>query len=409
MNPPNRLNNIEVGDIFRQYGAAYRKRHKLPLQSLKAMSAIESCRTAALGGHVDECDSCGHVKISYNSCRNRHCPKCQSLAKERWLEERKKELLPVSYLHGVLTIPYELNLIALINQKEIYDILFKSGTETLRELGFDPKHLGAEIGIIAILHTWGQNLMDHPHLHCIVPCGGLSVDSKEWLLPKKSTKKKKFFVHVNVISDLFKKKFLYCFKGLYLSGKLKFVGKVTHLGKRHEFEKLYEKLFKKKWITYIKRPFGGPEQVVDYLGRYTHRVAISNERIIQLENDRVTFRYRDSRDGNKNKLMTLDVFEFIRRFLLHILPFKYFKIRYYGLFSNRNRKKKIKICREILGLIDNDREEQSHKESWEELLFRLTGKDPRICPCCGKGRMVRKGELTSVKKLTIIKKKYMLL
>ena len=221
--------------------------------------------------------------------------------------------------------------------------------------------------------------------------------------------KKKFFVHVNVISDLFKKKFLYYFKGLYLSGKLNFVGKITNLGKRLEFEKFYENLFKKKWITYIKRPFGGPEQVVDYLGRYTHRVAISNERIIQLENDRVTFRYRDSRDGNKNKLMTLDVFEFIRRFLLHILPFKYFKIRYYGLFSNRNRKKKIKICKEVLGLIDNNIEEQSHKESWEELLFRLTGKDPRICPCCGKGRMVSKGKLSSVKKFAIIKKEYMLL
>ncbi len=389
-----RSNKIEVGDIFRQYGAAYRKSRKLPLQSLKAMSAIESCRTAALGGHVDECDNCGHLRNSYNSCRNRHCPKCQSLAKERWLDARKKELLPVSYLHGVLTIPYELNPITLINQKEIYDILFKSGTETLRELGFDPKHLGAEIGVIAILHTWGQNLMDHPHLHCIVPCGGLSEDGKMWLLPKKSTRKKKFFVHVNIISDLFKNKFLYYFKGLYFSKKLKFIGKVKNLSRRQEFEKLCDKFFKKKWITYIKKPFGGPEQVIDYLGRYTHRVAISNERIIKLENNRVTFRYRDYRGGNKNKLMTLEVFEFIRRFLLHILPYKYFKIRYYGLFSNRNRKKKIKICKEILGLIETDRKEQSHKESWEELLFRLTGKDPRVCPCCGKGKMVRKEKLS---------------
>ncbi|MCP4256230.1 MAG: IS91 family transposase, partial [Planctomycetes bacterium] len=295
--------------------------------------------------------------------------------------------------HGVLTIPYELNPIALRNQKEIYDILFKSGTETLRELGFDPKHLGAEIGIIAILHTWGQNLMDHPHLHCIVPCGGLSEDGKRWLLPRKSTKKKKFFVHINVVSDLFKKKFLYYFKGLYLGGKLKFVGKIKDLGKRQEFEKLCDNLYKKRWITYLKKPFGGPEQVVEYLGRYTHRVAISNERVIRLEDDRVTFSYRDYRDGNKNRQMTLDVFEFIRRFLLHILPFKYFKIRYYGLFSNRNRKKKIKLCKEILGSIDKDREELSRKESWEELLFRLTGKDPWICPCCGKGRMARKGKL----------------
>ncbi len=401
MNTPHRLNKIEVGDIFRQYGAAYRKSRKLPLQSLKAMSAIESCRTSALGGHVDECDSCGHLRHSYNSCRNRHCPKCQSLAKERWLEARKKELLPVSYLHGVLTIPYELNPIALRNQKEIYDILFKSGTETLRELGFDPKHLGAEIGIIAILHTWGQNLMDHPHLHCIVPCGGLSEDGKKWLMPKKSTGKKKFFVHVNVVSDLFKKKFLYYLKGLYLRGKLKFVGKIKDLGKRQEFEKLCDNLYKKRWITYLKKPFGGPEQVVEYLGRYTHRVAISNERIIRLEDDRVTFSYRDYRDGKKNKQITLDVFEFIRRFLLHILPFKYFKIRYYGLFSNRNRKKKIKICKQILGSLNIDKEESLKAESWEELLFRLTGKDPRICPCCGKGRMVRKGKLLSGRQFAI--------
>jgi hypothetical protein len=308
-------------------------------------------------------------------------------------------LLPVSYLHGVLTIPYELNPIALINQKEIYDILFKSGTETLRELGLDPKHLGAEIGIIAILHTWGQTLMDHPHLHCIVPCGGLSDDSKKWLLPRKSTKKKKFFVHVNVISDLFKKKFLYYFKGLYLRGRLKFVGKIKDLGTRQEFEKLCDTLFKKNWITYLKKPFGDPEQVIEYLGKYTHRVAISNERIVKLEDGRVTFSYRDYRNGNKNKQMTLDVFEFIRRFLLHILPFKYFKIRYYGLFSNRNRKKKIKICKEILGSLCNDKEELSKTESWEELLFRLTGKDPRICPRCGKGRMVRKGELSPVTNL----------
>ncbi len=400
-NIPQRSNEIEVGDIFRQYGAAYRKSHKLPLQSLKAMSAIESCRTAALGGHVDECDSCGHSRNSYNSCRNRHCPKCQFLAKERWLEARKKELLPVSYLHGVLTIPFELNPIALINQKEIYDVLFKSGTETLRELGFDPKHLGAEIGVIAILHTWGQNLMDHPHLHCIVPCGGLSEDGKKWLLPSKTTKKKKFFVHVNVVSDLFKKKFLYYFKGLYLAGKIKFVGKIANLGNRQEFEKLCGNLLQKKWITYIKEPFGGPEQVLEYLGRYTHRVAISNERIIKLEDGRVTFSYGDYRDGNKNKQMTLDVFEFIRRFLLHILPFRYFKIRYYGLFNNRNRKNKINICKEILGVLDTDKEELPKAESWEELLFRLTGNDPRICPCCGKGKIVRKGKLSPDRQFAI--------
>ncbi len=395
MSIPQKSGEVEVGDIFRQYGEPYRARRNLPLYILKAMGAIENCRTAALGGHVDECDSCGHRRISYNSCRNRHCPKCQSLAKERWLEARKDELLPVSYFHGVLTIPSELNALSLINQKEIYDILFKSGTETLRELGGDPKHLGAEIGIIAILHTWGQNLMDHPHLHCIVPWGGLSQEGTEWLFPRKSTKKKSFFVHVNVISDLFKKKFLYYFKRLYLTGKLKFVGKVTYLGNDCEFMKLCDELYKKKWITYIKRPFGGPEKVLEYLGRYTHRVAISNNRILKLEDGKVTFCYRDYQDGHKTKEMELDVFEFIRRFLLHVLPCKYFKIRYYGLFSNRNRKKKIEISRKLLGA-RSEKESTSKSENWEELLLRLTGVDPRVCPCCSKGVMVRKDELSPV-------------
>ncbi len=395
MNIPQRSNKIEVGDIFRQFGQPYRDSHKLPLASLKAMSAIEACRSSILGGHVDQCDSCGHKRISYNSCRNRHCPKCQSLAKEHWLEARKNKLLPVSYFHCVLTIPKELNVLALINQKEIYDILFKSGTETLRELGSDPKHLGAEIGIIAILHTWGQNLMGHPHLHCIVPCGGLPDDGNMWLFPRKSTKKKAFFVHVNVISDLFKKKFLSYFKRLYLLKKLKFVGNITYLGNNAEFKKLCDDLYKKKWITYIKRPFGGPEQVLEYLGRYTHRVAISNDRVLKLENGKVTFRYRDYRDGNKNKPMELKVFEFIRRFLLHVLPYKYFKIRYYGLFSNRNRKKKLEISKKILGMT-KWKEEARKPEIWEELLFKLTGVDPRVCPCCEKGRMVRKDELKPV-------------
>lgn len=393
MNIPQRSSKIEVGDIFRQYGQPYIENHKLPLQSLKAMNAIELCRTSALGGHVDECDSCGHTRISYNSCRNRHCPKCQSLAKERWLEARKQELLPVSYFHIVLTIPDDLNPIALVNQKEVYDIMFKSGTETLQELGADPKHLGAEIGIIAILHTWGQNLMDHPHLHCIVPCGGLSSDGKSWIFPTKKTKKKEFFVHVNVISDLFKKKFLSYINGLYLTDKLKFVGKTAKFNNSVEFTELCNKLYEKKWISYVKRPFGGAEQVIDYLGRYTHRVAISNERIIKLEDGKVTFRYRDYRDGSKNKSMTLDVFEFIRRFLLHVLPNRYMKIRYYGLFSNRNRKTKLKNCKEILGDIGTAKEDSPKAESWQELLFRITGEDPRVCPCCGEGQMVTKEKL----------------
>lgn len=393
MNTPHRTNGTEVADVFRCYGPAYRSTHKLPLHILKAMRAIESCRTAALGGHVERCDTCDHIRISYNSCRNRHCPKCQSLAKERWLAARKKELLPVPYFHVVLTIPEELNPLVLVNQKALYTILFRAGSETLLELGNDPKHLGAEVGLIAILHTWGQNLIDHPHLHVVMPCGGLSHEGKAWLLPKKSSGKKEFFVHVNVISDLFKKKFLDYLKESYRKGALKFVGKVEYLQAGQEFQAFSNTLYHRKWITYCKRPFGGPEQVLEYLGRYTHRVAISNDRIVKVDDGTVTFRYRDYRDGNQGKQMTLETFEFIRRFLLHILPDNFVKIRYYGLFNNRNRKAKIRLCKEVLGASAGDEQEPAVPESWEELFTRLTGIDPRICPCCGKGMMVRRETL----------------
>ena len=393
MNTPHRSNGTEVADVFRCYGPAYRSTHKLPLHILKTMSAIGRCRTALLGGHVERCDTCDHIRISYNSCRNRHCPKCQSLAKERWLAARKKELLPVPYFHVVLTIPDELNPLVLVNQKVLYTILFKAGSETLLELGRDSRHLGAEVGLIAILHTWGQNLMDHPHLHGVMPCGGLSHEGKEWLLPKKSSGKKEFFVHVNVISDLFKKKFLDYLKEAYRKGALKFVGKVEYLGAGQEFQSFLNTLYHRKWITYCKRPFGGPEQVLEYLGRYTHRVAISNERIVKIDDDKVTFRYRDYRGGNQVKQMTLEAFEFIRRFLLHILPDNFVKIRYYGLFNNRNRKAKIRHCKEILGASASDEQKPEAPESWEELFIRLTGIDPRICPCCGTGRMVRRETL----------------
>ena len=393
MNTPHQSSGIEVADVFRCHGPAYREAYNLPLAILKAMSAIESCRTSRLGGHVDKCDACEHIRISYNSCRNRHCPKCQSLAKERWLAARTKELLPVSYFHVVLTIPDDLNPLVLVNQKVLYSILFKAGSETLLELGKDPRHLGAEVGLIAILHTWGQNLMDHPHLHGIMPCGGLSQDGKEWLFPKKSSGKKPFFVHVNVISELFKRKYLDYFKEAYRKGALKFVGKIEYLREGQEFQAFLDTLYHKKWITYCKRPFGGPEQVLEYLGRYTHRVAISNERMVRLDDGKITFRYRDYRDGDQVKQITLDAFEFIRRFLLHILPDNFVKIRYYGLFNNRNRKAKIRLCKEILGASTDDEQETAVPESWEELFTRLTGIDPRICPCCGKGQMVRRETL----------------
>jgi len=346
----------EAAEIFRIYGKEYLKKHKQPAYVLKTIGAIEKCRTAALGGHAEKCSNCGHKRISYNSCRNRHCPKCQSLAREKWITERKKELLPVKYFHIVLTIPEELNRIALQNKKTVYNILFKAGSETLIKLGKDEKHLGGEIGIIALLHTWGQNLIEHPHLHCIVPAGGLSEDGKKWMKPKKGKRQKKdFFIHVNVISDLFKKNFLYYLKKAYDKGELLFEGKIETISNAVEFKKLMNILYSKKWITYCKQPFGGVEQVINYLGRYTHRVAISNHRIKNIEDGKVTFSYKDYRNWSKTKDMTLEASEFIRRFLLHVLPDNFYKIRYY-IFSKTSlgKKAKGKITNHQSQIIIND-------------------------------------------------------
>jgi len=374
---------VEVADLFRQFGPAYRQSHHLPLGHLRTMNAIECCRTAALGGHVEQCDVCGHIRISYNSCRNRHCPKCQSLPREKWLAARKRDLLPVEYFHLVFTIPDLLNPLALRNQRVVYDLLFKAASEALLTLSKDPKHLGAEIGFLSILHTWGQNLMDHPHLHCLVPGGGLSLDGQRWISSRGG-----FFIPVKVLSRLFRGKFLFYLKQSYRAGKLKFVGRVCWLGDKREFQKMLDQLYRKQWVLYCKPPFRSPEQVLEYLGRYTHRVAIANHRLVKVEDGKVTFRWRDYGDGNKNKQMTLEAFEFIRRFLLHILPDNFVKIRHYGLLSNRNRKTKLRRCQKILGSTSNGKQQSTESESWEELLFELTGIDPRICPCCKKGRMV---------------------
>lgn len=379
---------IEVGDIFREYGPAYRKQNKLRLAALKVMTAIEQCRTAALGGHVDVCDACGFTKNAYNSCRNRHCPKCQGLAREKWLVARKKELLPVTYFHVVFTIPSQLNRLALVNQQIVYNLLFRAASETLLDLGHDPRHIGGEIGVITILHTWGQNLMDHPHIHCIVPGGALSKDGRKWLFPKKSKTDQTFFIHVNILSDLFKKKFLYYLKQAYEKGELKFVGQISSLEQPSAFKAFMNALYSLKWVTYCKRPFGGPKQVMEYLGRYTHRVAISNYRILKLEDGKVTFKWREYRDNNQEKLMTLDAFEFIRRFLLHVLPTGFTKIRYYGFLSSRNKAEKLKCCRELLCTTAKPEPDYFESQSWQDLLFALTGIDVRVCPACGKGRLV---------------------
>ena len=373
--------DLEVAEIFRQYGPVYRESHRLPRNHLRVMGAIETCRTAALGGHKDQCDHCGHLAISYNSCRNRHCPKCQTLRKEKWIEARGEDLLPVEYFHVVFTIPSELNHLVLMNRKVLYNLFFRSVSETLIELANDPKHLGAKIGVISVLHTWGQNLMDHPHIHCIVTGGGLSSDDNRWISCRKG-----FFLPVTVMSALFRGKFLdhltHCFK----NGALVFDGAINHLKTPGNFNFFRKQLYEKKWVVYCKPPFGGPTGVLQYLGRYTHRIAISNNRILNIQDGKVSFLWRDYADDNRQKTMTLKADEFIRRFLLHVLPERYVRIRHFGLLANRTRKNNIASCRELLGSVKLIKE-NNKRETWQEQLLRICGIDANVCPVCKKGRM----------------------
>jgi hypothetical protein len=382
--------SLEVADIFRVFGSAYRETHELPLRHLRAMRAIEICRTAELGGHLDQCDHCGTVRISYNSCRNRHCPKCQCLEKERWLEARQKDLLPTPYFHVVFTLPEGLRPLALRNQKVVYSLLFKAVSETLTELARDSKHLGAEIGFMAILHTWSQTLIDHPHLHCLATGGGLSLDGNRWLRSRKE-----FFIPVKVLSSLFRGKFLDGLKKMYEAKELKFPGQIEELKDPRTFKRLLTNLYHQAWVVYCKPPLKHPKKVVDYLGRYTHRVALSNDRLVKMEDNRVTFRWRDSADNNKIKWLTLEAFEFIRRFLLHVLPSQFVKIRYYGILSHRSRKGKLLRCKKLLGVLISEDSKQVLKETWQDLLARITGIDPRVCPYCGKGKMIQRETLSS--------------
>ncbi|HWR72575.1 MAG TPA: IS91 family transposase [Nitrospirota bacterium] len=372
---------VEVAHIFHQYGREYRRSHPLPVNRLRAMRAIEACRTADLGGHVDECGHCGTKLISYNSCRNRHCPKCQFLKKERWIEDRGKDLLPIPYFHVVFTIPDLLNPLVLRNQEVLYAILFKAVSETLMELSADRKRLGAEIGFIGILHTWGQNMMEHPHIHNVVTGGGLSREGRNWKSCKKS-----FFLPVKVMSRLFRGKFISYLKKLRTQDKLVYPGAINHLAQPAAWGALIADLYRKKWVVYSKPPFDGSKGVLDYLGRYTHRIAISNHRIVKLEDDKVSFRWRDYADNNKTKIMTVAASEFIRRFLLHVLPDRFVKIRHYGLLGNRCRKQKLDRCRKLLACVDQTKEERK-TETWQDALLRLTGFDVSKCPACGERAM----------------------
>jgi len=364
---------VEVQDIFLKHGNTYRTNHKLTLVQHKAISAIQKCRTSRLGGHKEVCDDCGHTRISYNSCRNRHCPKCQALAKERWIENQKSNLLNIGYFHVVFTIPDSLNSMTYQNQKAIYTLLFKTVAETLTELASDKKYLGAKIGFTSVLHTWGQNLIHHPHVHCIVPGGGLSSIGK-WV-----NSRKKFFIPVKVLSRKFRGKLLYHLKQLYNQNKLEFHGSQAYLANNKDFEELLSSLYNKEWVVYCKPPFKNAACVVEYLGRYTHRVAISNKRIVSLEKDTVTFKWRDYKDDSKQKLMTLSADEFIRRFLIHILPNGFMKIRHYGLLGNRNKTTKLKLCKQLTHTPLLTKE----KSSILQLIQKITGMDLSKCPICG--------------------------
>ena len=337
---------LELADIVRCAGRRLIDQHPawLTWLHLKVLIAIEQCRTAALGGHADECSRCGHRAISYNSCRNRHCPKCQSKARDRWLNARRFELLAVPYVHVVFTLPHELAPLALQNKEVIYGLLFRSSAETLIEIAKDPKHLGADIGFFSVLHTWNQKLQHHPHVHCVVAAGGLSPDRTHWVRPRHND----FFLSVAVLSDVFRGKFVAAIQQAFVSGELHFYGQLQTLSQPKLFRALLRQLFSKRWIVYCKPPFGGPDQVLRYLGAYTHRVAISGHRLVSLIDDKVTFRWRDSARKNKTRLLTLPVDEFLRRFLFHVLPYRFVRIRYFGFLSGRRRGTFLPICKSLL-------------------------------------------------------------
>ncbi len=377
---------LEVADLIRTAGTAFieRNRHWLSWKHVKVLRAIRRCRTAALGGHIDQCTRCGHrATISYNSCRNRHCPKCQTAARDRWIAARQKELLPTRYVHVVFTLPSQLASLALQNRKVIYGLLLRASAETLLEVARDPRHLGAEIGFFSVLHTWSQKLSLHPHVHCVIPAGGLSLDHTHWVHSQN-----RFFLPLKVLSRVFRGKFVAGLKQAFQNGQLSFHGNLTPLTQPGTFAAWLRLLFRRDWIVYAKRPFGGPEYVLHYLGRYTHRVAISNHRLISFADGKVTFRWRDSAHHNEQKLLTVSLDEFLRRFLLHLLPKGFLRIRNFGFLANRRRATLLPLCFQLLGAAKEPEAEpdvSSASDSHE--LWR--------CPECG-------GPMVVVEKLTAL-------
>ena len=376
---------LEVADIFRQAGSDYRQQHAESLSRGQrcVMSAIERCRTAALGGHVEQCDHCGHQRIAYNSCRNRHCPKCQSLVRAQWLEDRQADLIPVEYFHVVFTLPEEIAVIAYQNKTVVYDILFHATAETLRTIAATPKHLGAEIGFIALLHTWGQTLQHHPHVHCVVPGGGISADDQHWVSCRPG-----FFLPVRVLSRLFRRLFLEQLQDAFDAGQLHFFNTLEVLQGPEAFARHLVPLRKVEWGVYAKPPFGGPQQVLQYLGRYTHRVAIANHRLIDCVGGKVRFHWKDYRHESRKKVMSMDVNEFIRRFLLHVLPSGFQRIRHYGFLANRCRAAKLVHCRQLLAVPAPAAKLHDALLDYRDRYEQLTGKSLRDCPKCKQGHML---------------------
>lgn len=365
---------LEIADIFRAHG---HRLERLSRQQSRVVGAITACRTADLGGHVEKCDRCGHRQVAYNSCRNRHCPKCQGLAQAEWLERRLQDLLPVGYFHVVFTIPEELNALFLASPGTAYNLLFAAVAATLQEVAANPENLGARIGFLAVLHTWTQTLLYHPHVHCIVPGGGLSLDGERWIRSARG-----FFLDVERLSKVFKGKLLSALEKAVDRGEIRLrrFNPRTHLRRAAA---------KERWVVYAKRPFAGPEQVLKYLGRYTHRIAISNERLVEMRDGHVTFRWKDRAHGDQPKLMTLEAVEFLRRFLLHVLPPGFVKIRSFGFLANGRKKEALARCRSLLGAATPVVAERSSAECWQDRLLRLTGKDVRRCPACKGGRLSR--------------------
>jgi hypothetical protein len=365
----------ELADIFRQYAESFQQTHRVSSCEQKVMRAVSLCRTQELGGHLDRCNACGFERPAYNSCRNRHCPKCQSLGKARWLEKQTSELLPVGYFHVVFTLPHELNRLILANKKIVLGLLFKAVSETLLEFG--QRRFQGTVGIIAVLHTWDQTLKDHFHLHCLVPAGALSFERSRWIAARKN-----FLFPVKALSRVFRGRFLALLKHSIARGKIASTDNAVKASRQ------------KHWIVYAKKPFGSPRTVLDYLGRYTHRVALSNDRILKIENRKILLSYRDRKDGDRKKTMVLEAHEFIRRFLLHILPDGFVRIRHFGFLANRSKKHLLPQCRKLLDL--DPALLHCPAQSAKDLVLKITGVDFTRCPCCRKGTMMVVGDLAAL-------------